>query len=149
MHLLNLVWPNIFEISPHVVQAVTGAINGCRLALGPAVILSYLLQGLWHPARSVFRSALSYGQGLHPRAAGHAFSVHNLRDAVQLGMRLRSCCNSRNVLCCRKVREVYWRLFNELYVAVRQSCATLHLHATCSASLRLASTLQTPAVTIA
>jgi hypothetical protein len=76
MHLLNLVWPNIFEISPHVVQAVTGAINGCRLALGPAVILSYLLQGLWHPARSVFRSALSYGQGLHPRAAGHAFSVH-------------------------------------------------------------------------
>lgn len=51
MHLLNLVWPNIFEISPHVVQAVTGAINGCRLALGPAVILSYLLQGLWHPAR--------------------------------------------------------------------------------------------------
>jgi splicing factor 3B subunit 1 len=67
MHLLNLVWPNIFEISPHVVQAVTGAINGCRLALGPAVILSYLLQGLWHPAR--------------------------------------------------KVREVYWRLFNELYVA--------------------------------
>ena len=57
MHLLNLVWPNIFEISPHVVQAVTGAINGCRLALGPAVILSYLLQGLWHPARSVIHFA--------------------------------------------------------------------------------------------
>jgi hypothetical protein len=59
MHLLNLVWPNIFEISPHVVQAVTGAINGCRLALGPAVILSYLLQGLWHPARWVAVTAPS------------------------------------------------------------------------------------------
>ena len=44
LHLLNHVWPNIFETSPHVVQAVTGAINGCRLALGPAVILGYVLQ---------------------------------------------------------------------------------------------------------
>ncbi len=44
MHLLNHVWPNIFENSPHVVQAVTGAINGCRLALGPGIILSYVLQ---------------------------------------------------------------------------------------------------------
>lgn len=52
-HLLNLVWPNIFEASPHIVQAVTGAIDGCRCALGPAVILNYLLQGLFHPARSV------------------------------------------------------------------------------------------------
>jgi hypothetical protein len=38
------VWPNIFESSPHVVQAVTGAIDGCRLALGPSVVLHYLLQ---------------------------------------------------------------------------------------------------------
>jgi splicing factor 3B subunit 1 len=43
-HLLNYVWPNIFETSPHVVQAVGGAIDGCRLALGPAVVLNYLLQ---------------------------------------------------------------------------------------------------------
>ena len=43
-HLLNYVWPNIFETSPHVVNAVTGAIDGCRLALGPAVVMSYTLQ---------------------------------------------------------------------------------------------------------
>ena len=43
-HLLNYVWPNIFEMSPHVVNAVMGAVDGCRLALGPAVILNYLLQ---------------------------------------------------------------------------------------------------------
>ena len=43
-HLLNYVWPNVFETSPHVVNAVTGAIEGCRLALGPAIILNYVLQ---------------------------------------------------------------------------------------------------------
>ncbi len=43
-HLLNYVWPNIFETSPHVVNAVNGAIDGCRLALGPAVVMSYTLQ---------------------------------------------------------------------------------------------------------
>ena len=44
MHLLNFVWPNVFETSPHVVQAVTGAIDGCRVALGPSIVLHYLLQ---------------------------------------------------------------------------------------------------------
>ena len=53
LHLLNFVWPNIFETSPHVVNAVMGAIDGCRLALGPAFVLSYTLQGLFHPARRV------------------------------------------------------------------------------------------------
>jgi len=52
-HLLNYVWPNIFEESAHIIQAVNGAIEGCRLALGPSVILYYILQGLFHPARKV------------------------------------------------------------------------------------------------
>lgn len=43
-HLLNLVWPNIFETSPHLVNAVMGAIDGCRLALGPPIVLNYVLQ---------------------------------------------------------------------------------------------------------
>lgn len=65
-HLLNYVWPNIFETSPHIVQAVTGAVDGCRLALGPCIIMQYVLQGLFHPAR--------------------------------------------------KVREVYWKMYNNLYI---------------------------------
>jgi len=52
-HLLNFVWPNIFETSPHVINAVTDAIDGLRVALGPTVLLQYLLQGLFHPARKV------------------------------------------------------------------------------------------------
>jgi len=43
-HLLNFVWPNLFETSPHVHNAVHEAIEGCRVCLGPCIILNYLLQ---------------------------------------------------------------------------------------------------------
>jgi splicing factor 3B subunit 1 len=66
LHLLNFVWPNIFEESPHVIQAVFDAIQGLMVALGPNIILQYTVQGLYHPAR--------------------------------------------------KVREVYWRIYNTLYI---------------------------------
>ncbi|CAM9771926.1 unnamed protein product, partial [Ectocarpus fasciculatus] len=66
VHLLNFVWPNIFEVSPHVINAVMEAIEGLIVALGPVRVLSYVLHGLYHPAR--------------------------------------------------KVREVYWKLYNSLYI---------------------------------
>ncbi|KAK6911170.1 Splicing factor 3B subunit 1 [Dillenia turbinata] len=66
VHLLNYVWPNIFETSPHVINAVMEAIEGMRVALGAAAVLNYCLQGLFHPAR--------------------------------------------------KVREVYWKIYNSLYI---------------------------------
>ena len=53
MHLMNLVWPNCFETSPHVIGAVMDAIEAMRVCLGPGVLLSYVLQGLFHPARKV------------------------------------------------------------------------------------------------
>jgi splicing factor 3B subunit 1 len=53
LHLLNFVWPNIFETSPHVINAVIEAIEGLRVAIGPTIILQYLIQGLFHPARRV------------------------------------------------------------------------------------------------
>ncbi|KAI5746024.1 hypothetical protein M8J76_016483 [Diaphorina citri] len=65
-HLLNYVWPNIFETSPHLVQAFMDAVEGLRVALGPVRILQYVLQGLFHPAR--------------------------------------------------KVRDVYWKIYNSLYI---------------------------------
>jgi splicing factor 3B subunit 1 len=52
-HLLNLVWPNIFETSPHVIGGVMDAIEAMRLGLGPGVLMSYVLQGMFHPARRV------------------------------------------------------------------------------------------------
>ncbi|KAG2427813.1 hypothetical protein HXX76_012137 [Chlamydomonas incerta] len=70
-HLLNYVWPNIFEVSPHVVQAVGFAVDGCRVSLGPCLVLHYVLQGLWHPAR--------------------------------------------------KVRQVYWKLYNNLYIGAQDA----------------------------
>ncbi|KAK3815202.1 MAG: splicing factor 3B subunit 1 [Benniella sp.] len=53
LHLLNYVWPNIFETSPHVINAVMDAIEGLTVALGSGTILQYVAQGLFHPARKV------------------------------------------------------------------------------------------------
>lgn len=71
VHLLNYVWPNIFETSPHVINAVMEAIEGMRVALGSAAVLNYCLQGLFHPAR--------------------------------------------------KVREVYWKIYNSLYIGAQDA----------------------------
>ena len=53
LHLMNLVWPNCFETSPHVIGAVVEAIEAMRVCLGPSILLNYTLQGLFHPARKV------------------------------------------------------------------------------------------------
>jgi len=70
-HLLNYVWPNIFETSPHLVQAFMGAVESVRVSLGPIKLLQYTLQGLFHPAR--------------------------------------------------KVRDVYWKVYNALYIGGQDS----------------------------
>ena len=67
VHLLNYVWPNLFELSPHVIGAVMEAVEAVRCAIGSARVLQYVLAGLYHPAR--------------------------------------------------KVRQVYWRVYNAMYVA--------------------------------
>eukprot|EP00457_Paulinella_chromatophora_P000527 gb/GEZN01000527.1/.p1 GENE.gb/GEZN01000527.1/~~gb/GEZN01000527.1/.p1 ORF type:complete len:1292 (-),score=288.54 gb/GEZN01000527.1/:359-4150(-) len=71
VHLLNYVWPNLFETSPHVITSVLEAIEGLRVALGPTRVLQYALQGLFHPAR--------------------------------------------------KVRSVYWRIYNTLYISCQDA----------------------------
>ncbi len=52
-HLMNFIWPNIFESSPHVIEGCLGAIEALRYALGPQRVINYSLQGLFHPARRV------------------------------------------------------------------------------------------------
>ena len=43
VHLSNYLWPNIFEVSPHVINAVLDGIEGLRVALGGGRILFYTL----------------------------------------------------------------------------------------------------------
>eukprot|EP00730_Choanoeca_flexa_P013720 TRINITY_DN5630_c0_g1_i1.p1 TRINITY_DN5630_c0_g1~~TRINITY_DN5630_c0_g1_i1.p1 ORF type:complete len:1239 (+),score=416.89 TRINITY_DN5630_c0_g1_i1:132-3848(+) len=76
VHLLNYVWPNVFETSPHVIGAVMDAIGGMRVSLGPSKILSYTLQGLYHPAR--------------------------------------------------KVRNVYWKIYNNLYISAQDELVAFY-----------------------
>ncbi|PSK60519.1 splicing factor 3B subunit 1 [Elsinoe australis] len=53
LHLLNLVWPNIFETSPHVIDRMIEAIDAIRVAVGTGTVANYLWAGLFHPARKV------------------------------------------------------------------------------------------------
>ncbi|KAJ2448779.1 U2 snRNP component prp10, partial [Coemansia sp. RSA 2336] len=76
LHLLNFLWPNVFETSPHSICAVLEAIESCRVCLGAGPILLYCLQGLFHPAR--------------------------------------------------KVREVYWRIYNMMYLGAQPALVAFY-----------------------
>jgi splicing factor 3B subunit 1 len=76
LHLLNFVWPNIFEVSPHVINATFEAVEGLMVALGPSRIMLYILQGMYHPAR--------------------------------------------------KVREVYWKIYNSLYIYAQDALTPIY-----------------------
>jgi splicing factor 3B subunit 1 len=52
-HLMNFIWPNIFESSPHITQYVFDTCDAFRVSLGAGKVMQYVLQGLWHPARRV------------------------------------------------------------------------------------------------
>lgn len=53
LHLLNLLYPNLFETSPHVIDRIIEAIEGVRVAIGPGLVMNYVWAGLFHPARKV------------------------------------------------------------------------------------------------
>lgn len=45
IHLLNLLWPNIFESSPHVIDRIIEAIEGIRMAVGVPLVMNYVWSG--------------------------------------------------------------------------------------------------------
>ncbi|CAK7271003.1 U2 snRNP component prp10 [Sporothrix epigloea] len=53
VHLLNLLYPNLFETSPHVIDRIVEAVEAIRVAIGPGLLLNYVWAGLFHPARKV------------------------------------------------------------------------------------------------
>ncbi|KAI9803965.1 MAG: hypothetical protein M1833_000246 [Piccolia ochrophora] len=53
LHLLNLLYPNLFETSPHVIDRIIEAIDAIRMAVGTGVVMNYVWAGLFHPARKV------------------------------------------------------------------------------------------------
>lgn len=53
MHLLNLLYPNLFETSPHVIDRMIEAIDAIRMAVGTGLVMNYVWAGLFHPARKV------------------------------------------------------------------------------------------------
>lgn len=53
LHLLNLLYPNLFETSPHVIDRIIEAVDAIRMAVGPGMVMNYVWAGLFHPARKV------------------------------------------------------------------------------------------------
>ena len=53
LHLLNLLYPNLLETSPHVIDRMIEAIDAIRMAVGTGLVMNYVWAGLFHPARKV------------------------------------------------------------------------------------------------
>lgn len=56
IHLLNLLIPNIFETSPHVIERILEGLEALIFAIGPSIFLNYIWAGLFHPAQKVRNS---------------------------------------------------------------------------------------------
>jgi len=98
VHLLNYVWPNIFETSPHVINAVMEAIEGMRMAVGPTKILQYALQvcltnRIYLPPKLCITISHSF-----------AFFLYLCQGLFHPA---------------RKVRNVYWKIYNTLYISAQ------------------------------
>lgn len=52
-HLLNFVWPNIFEEASHMIFSTLEVVEAMIVALGAPRMVLFVLQGLFHPARKV------------------------------------------------------------------------------------------------
>ncbi|CAN3480982.1 U2 snRNP component Hsh155p [Diutina catenulata] len=53
VHYVNLLMPNMFETSPHVIIRILEAMDALRIVLGNGLFFNYIWSGLYHPARKV------------------------------------------------------------------------------------------------
>lgn len=53
IHFLNLLIPNIFETSPHVISRILEGLEALSYSVGPGVSMNYVWAGLFHPAKNV------------------------------------------------------------------------------------------------
>lgn len=53
VHYLNLLMPNVYETSPHVINRILESIDAIRTVIGMGSFSNYIWAGLFHPARKV------------------------------------------------------------------------------------------------
>jgi splicing factor 3B subunit 1 len=80
LHLLNFVWPNVFEESTHLVNATMEAIESFIIALGGARLFLYTSAGLFHPARKVREIFWKIHNSIHISAYESLVSVQPTMD---------------------------------------------------------------------
>ena len=117
-HLLNFVWPNIFEDTPHIVYTVHGAVDGMRLSLGPAIVLTYTLQARHAaPVRLCSLRAAAYAcfflaaRSPPPPARAPPTPPPPTPHPPAQGL----------FHPARKVRQTYWKVYNNLYIGAQDA----------------------------
>lgn len=53
IHFLNLIFPNIYETSPHLINRILESIDSLRVVIGVGLFSTYIWAGLFHPAKKV------------------------------------------------------------------------------------------------
>lgn len=53
IHILNLLMPNVFETSMHVIIRILEGLEALSYSVGPGVFMNYVWVGLFHPAKGV------------------------------------------------------------------------------------------------
>jgi hypothetical protein len=131
-HLLNFVWPNIFETSPHVINAVLEAIEGLRLAIGPAYILQYTIQVLRFASTIqllLINKSMAHELTWNWCALQRVCSIQHARCAISIG---------RSTTTSTLAAKMHWlhrsHRFPTRIVAMKWTCSYKPLTATSGAS---------------
>lgn len=116
LHLLNLAWPNFLENAPHCIQTFILAIEGLRLSLGPGLLLNYTL------AVRLLRVSLFYFFPVCVLITLITVHVNVSHKSLRILIILYSlyCLYSMNPQGLfhpsRKVRNMYWKIYNLVYI---------------------------------
>jgi len=53
IHFFNLIWPNIFESTPHMRRSTFNVIDSLRISIGATSLIYYVFLGLFHASKKV------------------------------------------------------------------------------------------------
>lgn len=123
LHLMNLVWPNIFETSPHLVAAVQEAIEVSFF--GKMHTICYRCNrnsGLALPSAPLFSNNIFSTTLLLDLYLRQGFRV-SLGPGAVMNYTLQGLFHP-----ARRVREVYWKIYNSLYIGAQDAMVAFYPH---------------------
>ncbi|CDO91940.1 unnamed protein product [Kluyveromyces dobzhanskii CBS 2104] len=86
IHFINLLIPNVFETSPHVISRILEGLDGLRVALGPGVFMNYAWGGLFHPAKNVRTAYWKLFDAAYVAQPDSLVPYYPVNDVEELGL---------------------------------------------------------------